>query len=241
LQRVHIAAILGKKTPNAARNWMKALRGLMKFCVEAELIEGHPTEGIKRARTPKTGGFHTWTEPEIAKYEARHPIGTCERLAEALLLYTALGRSDIVRFGPQHVQGSRIELRKTARLTGKTLRIAIHPALAEVIAGTPCNHLTFLVTAYEKPLTAPGFGNWFRECCDAAGLPHCTAHGLRKAMFRRIAKAGGSVHHLKGVGGHASLSELQVYTEDADQARLAQDAMDLVARAFPDKPGTQTG
>src|SRR3954469_4889125 len=146
---------------------MKALRGLMKFCVEAELIEGHPTEGIKRARTPKTGGFHTWTEPEIAKYEARHPIGTCERLGEALLLYTALGRSDIVRFGPQHVQGSRIELRKTARLTGKTLRMASHPALAEVIAGTPCNHLTLLVTAYEKPLTAPGFGNWFRECCDA--------------------------------------------------------------------------
>ena len=200
-----------------------------------------PTADIRRAKAPKTGGFHTWTEAEIAQYEARHRIGTRERLAEALLLYTALRRGDIVRFGPQHVQGSRIELRKTARLTGKTLRVAMHPALVEVIAGMACEHLTYLVTAYGKPFTAAGFGNWFRECCDAAGLPRCTAHGLRKAMFRRIAEAGGSVHHLKGVGGHASLSELQVYTEDADQARLAQDAIDLVARAFPAKAGTQNG
>jgi integrase len=238
LQRAHIAAILGTMKPNAARNWLKTLRGLMEFCIDVGLLGADPTNGIKRARAPKTSGFHSWTEAEIAQYEAHHPVGTRARLAEALLLYTALRRGDIVRIGPQHFRDSRITLRKTARRTGKTLRIAVHPALAEVLAATTCTDLTYLVTAAGAPFTAAGFGNYFRECCDAAGLPHCTAHGLRKAMFRRIAEAGGSVHHLKGVGGHDTLSELQIYTDDADQAYLAQAAIELVATAFPAKTGT---
>jgi hypothetical protein len=40
----------------------------------------------------KTQGFRTWTEEDIAAFEATHPIGTRARLALALLLYTA-GRS----------------------------------------------------------------------------------------------------------------------------------------------------
>jgi integrase len=151
----------------------------------------------------------------------------------ALLLYTALRRGDIVRLGPQHFAGGRITLRKTARRTGKTLLLPVHPALAEILAQTSAGHLTYLVTAAGAPFTPAGFGNWFRQCCNAAGLPHCTAHGLRKAMLRRVAEAGGSTHHLRGLGGHASLSELQLYTADADQARLAQAAIDLVAEAFP--------
>jgi hypothetical protein len=41
--------------------------------------------------------------------------------------------------------------------------------------------MTFLVNEYGKPFTAKGFGAWFRARCDEAGLPRCTAHGLRKA------------------------------------------------------------
>jgi hypothetical protein len=41
--------------------------------------------------------------------------------------------------------------------------------------------MTYLVTEFGKPFTANGFGNWFRDRCDEAGLAHCTAYGLRKA------------------------------------------------------------
>ena len=36
LQRVHIVNLLGSKKPFAARNWLKALRGLMRFLVATE-------------------------------------------------------------------------------------------------------------------------------------------------------------------------------------------------------------
>lgn len=238
LQRPHVAAILGALKPHPARALLKALRGLMQFCLEMELIAIDPTEGIKRAKAPKTGGYHSWTEAEIAQYEAYHPIGSRARLAMALLLYTALRRSDIVRLGPQHCAGNRITIRKTARSTGKTLRIAVHPALAHIIATTPCSDLTYIVTAQGAPFTAAGFGNLFRDYCNAAGLLHCSAHGLKKAALRRAAEAGGTVHHLKALSGNATLGELNTYTDDVDQARLAQDAIRIVAKAFPAKNGT---
>ena len=37
LQRTHVAAIVGKKPPFAARNWLKVLRGLIVFAENAGL------------------------------------------------------------------------------------------------------------------------------------------------------------------------------------------------------------
>lgn len=71
----------------------------------------------------------------------------------------------------------------------------IHPDLQAALDGTPSNHLTFLTTSLGKPFTAAGFTNWFREACNAAGLPKGTsAHGLRKAAARRLAEAGCSAN-----------------------------------------------
>ena len=56
-----------------------------------------------------------------------------------------------------------------------------HPAPTGAIDAAPSDHLTFLTTKGGAAFTPAGFGNWFRECCNDAGLPHCSAHGLRKA------------------------------------------------------------
>ncbi len=105
--------------------------------------------------------------------------------------------------------------------TGTELAIPIHPVLEAIIANTPNEHLTFLTTAFGKPFTAAGFGNWFREMCDAAKLSHCSAHGLRKAAARRLAEAGCSEHEIGAITGHATLREIVRYTKAADQRRLA--------------------
>src|SRR5262245_66667285 len=73
--------------------------------------------------------------------------------------------------------------------------------------------------------TAPGFGNWFREQCDAAGCPDVSAHGLRKATARRLAEIGCTAHQIASITCHASLSEVQRYTKAADRKRMAQEAM----------------
>lgn len=227
MKRAHVAAILARKKPFAVRNWLKTLRGLMAFAVEAGLLREDPTAGIRPARA-RAGTRHTWTEEEIAQYEARHPIGTRPRLAMALMLYTAARRADAVRLGPQHIRGGVLSYRQ--QKTGVVVEMQVHSVLAAALAATPSGHLTFLVTAAGKPFKAAAFGNLFRRWCDEAGLPQCSAHGLRKAQARRLAEAGCSPHMIASITGHKTLGEVARYTEAADRARLARAAIERLER-----------
>jgi len=233
MRQKDVALLLGKQKPWAARNWLKALRGLMAFAVEREIIASDPSAAIKPARA-RAGTIHTWTEGEIAQFEAAHPIGSRPRLAMALLLYTGQRRSDVVRMGPQHVQGGGI-IHVAQQKTGRRLAIPLHPDLRGILAATPTNHLTFLVAGNGKAFSAAGFGNVFREWCDAAGLPQCSSHGLRKAACRRLAEAGCSAPQIAAVSGHRSLSEVQRYIEGAEQAGLAAAAMATIASIRTDR------
>jgi integrase len=239
LERRHVLGMLADKaaTPAAQRNLLRMLRMLLAFAVETGLRADNPAVGIKTS-APKSIGFHTWTEEEIAQFEARHAIGTRARLALALLLYTAQRRADVVRIGRQHVHNG--VLRLTQSKTAAPLVIPVHPELAAIIAATPSDHLTFLVTEYGQPFTPAGFGNWFRDRCNEAGLPReCAAHGLRKAACRRLAEAGASANVIAAISGHRTLREVERYTRAADQARMARAGMDLTIAAFP-ATGTRT-
>ena len=224
----HVVKMLEKKiaTPFAARNWLKTVRAAMQFGVKIGMVKADPTLGIKPTKA-KTDGFRTWNEGDIAAFEARHPIGTKERLALALLLYTVQRRGDVVRMGRQHVRDGMIAVRQNK--TGTMLSIPVHPDLRVVLDATPSNHLTFLTTSFGKPFVAAGFTNWFREACNEAGLPRGTsAHGLRKAGCRRLAEAGCSANVIASISGHASLGEVARYTKAADQARMAKDGMAML-------------
>jgi integrase len=108
--------------------------------------------------------------------------------------------------------------------------IPVHPDLAAAIEATPSNNLTFLVTEYGKPFSVAGFGNRFREWCDQAGLPHCSAHGLRKATAARLAERGASPHEIMAITGHQTLQEVERYTRAAQRAGLADSAMERLRK-----------
>jgi integrase len=214
------------KTPAAANHWLLRLRVLMQFAIEEGYRADDPTVGVNFLdHTAKH--FHTWTEDEIGQFEAKHEVGTKARLAMALMLYVSGRRSDAVKLGPQHVKNGFLTYtqQKNRKRNPVTLTVPVHPELSRIIAATPSGHLTFLTTAYGKPRTAKGFGNWFREQCDVAGLPHCSAHGLRRACARRLAEAGCSEKLIASITGHRDLRQVTDYTKDADQKRMASKAM----------------
>jgi integrase len=224
MPRKFIAALLDAMEPTAAKNWLKAIRALCRHCVELELIEDDPTLGIK-LRPMKRDGFHTWTEEELAQLEAAHPIGSRERLAYGLGLYTGQRRGDVIRMGRQHVRGDVLHVKQ--QKTGAELAIPIHPELRTLLDLVPSTQLTFVQTLRGKPFPPQGFSQWFAKACDAAGLSsECTFHGLRKACCRRLAELGCTVHEIAAISGHASLSEVERYTKAADQLKLARAAME---------------
>jgi integrase len=190
--------LLDAKPPHAARSWLVTLRSLCRFPIKRGLLRNDPTANIKQ-RSVKGDGFHTWTDGEIAQFEAHHPIGTKPRLALALLLYPTQRRSDVVRMGRQHIRetpdGPALYVKQ--QKTGVELLLPIYPGLQTVLDATSSEHLTFLTTETGKPYDGNYFSASFRGWCDEAGLPkHCSAHGLRKAACRRLAEAGCSANEI---------------------------------------------
>lgn len=237
LERRHIEKIVSNRaaTPAAANNLLRLLRTLMQFAVTSGVRRDDPTQGIKTLRM-NSEGFHTWTEADIAAFEAKHAIGTRARLSLALLLYTAQRRSDVVKMGRQHIRESVLTIKQ--QKTGTEVVVPVHEELQRIIDASASGQLTFLVTKTGKPFTAAGFGNLFREWCDEAGLSKgCAAHGLRKAASRRLAEAGCTAHEIMAITGHKTLKEVTRYTAAADRKRLAEQGMAKIRnRTLSGKP-----
>jgi len=220
--------MLAKKiaAPHAARNFLKALRGLMATAIPVGL-----------RTTTRLLGFRTWTEEEIAQFEAAHPVGSRARLAFGLLLYAAHRRGDVVPMGRQDIQDGFIRVRR--QKTGAITEIPVLPELQEILSAHPVDNKTLLMTSGGKPFTAAGFTGWFRDRCRETGLPlGLSAQGLRKAACRQFAEANCTVDQIAAFSGHASLKEVQRYTKAADQKRLAVAAMEARAK---NKGRTKTG
>lgn len=209
-------------TEEPANMLLKVLRSVMRLATEHGLIRTNPTYGVQRFQR-KTVGFHTWTDEEIAKFEARWPVGSKQRLGFDLLLYTAQRSGDVREMTVAQIAGDRVVVRQNK--TGQLVDIPQHPRLHASLAAATIGHLVILTTRYGKPYSEKGFGQWIKKAAKAAGLPHCSAHGLRKAAARRLAEAGCSPHEIMAITGHTTLKEVERYTREANRRGLADDAM----------------
>jgi integrase len=225
----HIDDIIGAKseTPEAANNLLKVLRVMLDYAVRLEMIDRNPAAVINRY--PSRGeGIHTWTEEEIKQFQLHHALGSRARLALELLLNTGQRKGDVVRMGWQQVHGDEIDVRQ--QKTNTPLLIPMHPELIRALAAVPRTNMTFLITQRGAAFTAAGFGNWFRDRCDEAGLPQCSAHGLRHAQVTRLVNAGCSNDQIKAITGHRSDSSLAVYKRAGNQRLLARQALAMQLR-----------
>ena len=145
LQRKHIQQIIGDKsdTPQGANNLLKALRVILAYAVDQEMITSNPAVGVKKYKA-QGDGYHSWSEAEIAQFESQHPVGTKARLAMVLGLYTAQRKGDVIKMGRQHITGDSIAVRQEK--TGTPLILPMHPELKATLASVPRNNMTFLMT-----------------------------------------------------------------------------------------------
>lgn len=227
LEPRHVAEMLAEMLPyrTSANMLRKRLRALLQFAIREGLADRNPVLATKPYKVESTG-FHTWSEDEIAQFEARHPVGSKARLALDLMLWTGQRGGDARIMGAGHVRGKRLVV--TQEKTGATVSLPILPALARSIMATKSSALVFLLSDHGKPYSPKGFGNKIRQWCDEAGLPNCSAHGLRKAAARRFAEAGCSNQQIKSWTGHTTDSEVARYTAAADQEALSDRAAEML-------------
>jgi integrase len=224
MPRAKVAAYIheiGAKRPGMGNLTRKVLRRLLAHAVRLGYRNDNP---ITEIDTYKLGTRHTWTDIELATFEARWPLGTRERLAYALLLHTAQRCGDVAKMRRADIAGGMIAV--VQQKTGTALSIPIHPELTAALRAGPANGLNLIGATDGRPITSANLTDLIKRAGAAAGLPaHCLPHGLRKAQMRRLAESGASTKQIAAVSGHKTLQEVERYTAAADQRRLSKSAI----------------
>ena len=223
MSRQNVQQVVAKRaaTPGAANDVLKKLKILIHFAIDNGWRKDDPAVRIKKFAA---GEFHTWTDGEIKVFEEAWPLGTRERSAFALLLYTGQRASDVAKMSAADVEGDGIWVMQVK--TKAKLLIPMHPALQAALGVAKVRDGSLLKTGAGEPFTAKGFSNFMADRIAEARLPdRCVTHGLRKAAARRLAEAGCSANEIAAITGHAKLEEVARYTKAAEQKRLARAAI----------------
>src|SRR5262245_21934076 len=214
-----------------------ALRAMFAWAVSVGRIIGNPASKIEPLGQ-ESEGYHVWTDEEVAQFLAKWEIGSRPYLAFMLLRHTAARRSDLIKFGGPaapvrngvlHFNEQKFAASKVKRII-KPRAIKIRPALQAAIDATEGakDPGPFLKTEKGTAFTAASFTHQFGVWCEQAGLPHCTAHGVRKWVATKIAEKGGSEHTIAAVLGHTSTKNVGIYTRKFRQAERFEAGMDAL-------------
>lgn len=232
LRTKHIIDLIAEKAeeaPAGAKVTLTALRSFCGYAVSVELLKSNPTIGVKAPKL-RSEQHHAWTEDEIAQYRDRWPDRqTLSRRAMELHLLTGQRAGDVILMGWQHIGRDGL-IRITQEKTGEAVAIPIGPDLQRVLDALSRTNLTFVVSKTGRPFKSVNYyDRYFREWCDAAGLPkRCTSHGLRYAMVRRLVEAGKTPWEIAAITGHCDLRMIQHYARQHDKERLAHQAIAAV-------------
>ncbi len=230
LEMRHLESIIAKKcdTPAAANQLLKRVKQVLDFGVKHGWIKTNPAKSVDKIKY-SAKPIHTWTEEQAAQFVKRHPPGSMAYLAFVIMSCTGVRRSDLIALGKSNVRGDRIVIESIEK-NDEQLNVPIHPLLATELSRIR-GRFMFMVTEYGKPFaSSASFGNWFRDRCNEAGLPDCSAHGLRKLIATRLAEAGASENAISAILAWRDNRQASHYTKAANKKKLADIGMQQLAK-----------
>lgn len=224
-QRIQRVMNAMRHKPHAATRLRKLLAQLFTVARRERIVPG-AFDPVKDTRPPKaeTEGYHRWSEAELAQFEAKHPLGTKPRLAFAVLLYGAQRSGDVRFLTRKAIEDGRVRLKQSK--TSNAVSVPIVAPLREALDAGPLGELLVLESNRGAAFTAKGFYNMVKRACIAADLPHCSAHGLRKAAAARLKARGVRDEDGMAITGHKTLREYLRYAGDTGNEERADRAME---------------
>ena len=215
----HIAELA--KTPASANNLRKALKRLFDYAVKLGWLTTNPATLTDSFNTGP--GFHKWTDEEIARFRAYHPIGTVARAVLEIALNTAARRCNLANIERDHLRDGRWYIQHV-KGTNET-SVVLTKETRAAIEALPETHSRFLIVNQRgDPYTTESLGNRFRKWANEADCPG-SLHGLRKAISRQLAESGATDAEGRSITGHKKNATFAHYAAKADRKRLADTAM----------------
>lgn len=217
---------IGADRPALANLTTSVMRKVFAHAVKLKWRHSNPFAGIERY---ETGEHRSWTDAELAAFEKRWKLGTRERVAFDLLLYTAQRIGDVAKMRRADIHKGRIHV--VQEKTGAQVRIPIHADLQKSLNAYGIRGLHLVGRVDGKQMGDENLSKLLTRAIAKAGLPaDCVPHGLRKTALKIIAENGASAKMIAAISGHKTLKEVERYTEAASQEVLADAAMKAMKR-----------
>lgn len=207
--------------PGKCRRAILVLSCILRYAYDRGWVEYNHCHGLKGL--PKKVGIRAWTEDEFALF-----TNTCSknlRLAAYLALYTGQRRGDLVKMKWGDIEDGMIKVRQ--QKTETWVWIPIHKALQVELDKVKRKTKTILRNRYGDPWVADSLTAAFTRHASIIGIGGVSLHGLRKTAASALAEAGCTVHQIAAITGHRSLRMVEHYTKDAQQKKLAREAISI--------------
>lgn len=215
-------AIAETRGRGAAAAFGRVTGALFAWALDRGWVDVNPAA---RLRSLPGGHLPAWSEPQIAIALAGLPEEL--RRVVVLAVHTGQRRGDLIRLTWSAYDGTALRLRQ--QKTGRALVVPAHADLRAELDRWKAERAGSVLILHSPRCAGWTDQHLSREMGKALvklGLPSgLNVHGCRKAAARRLAEAGCSASEIAAITGHASLSMVQLYTNSADQERLATSAV----------------
>jgi len=206
-------------TPGKCRVAMSALRAVFEYACNRGVLENNPIAKIRGM--PKSKPIPRWTADEVNLFIETAPYYL--KRSVMLALYTGQRASDLVAMQACDYDGKGITVLQ--KKTGKELYIPAHPRLKEVLDET-VQSIPFLIwNRHGQKWSAHALSIAIKRHAEKVGLSNRSVHGIRKSTASHLAEIGATVSQIAAITGQ-SLKEVERYTRQADQKKMAQQAME---------------
>jgi integrase len=231
-----------RETVHMANAWLTTVSNMFDWAMQEQTdpatgrpfrLDSNPCEFVKRFQPPKKDdldaeedGHPTFTDEDLAAFEAAYPHGTLGRLIYEVLLCTGLRVGDAAHVGRQHVKDGVLRLKTEKTRTPVALRVLrrLEHALAVGPKGLD-TELAWITKKNGKAMDKNDLGRVFGEACRKIGLKR-SAHGMRKAAARRYIEAGARPEQLKAIFGWTTSAMVDKYTKMFNREKVSLRAMD---------------
>jgi integrase len=234
--RTYLHKVAEHNRPTVARTQLILLSNLWQFAMRFDEFDPdaqtNPFVGIGQAAFYTVEQEHEpWPEDVIERF-----LASCDEnlyFAFYLLLCTGQRVSDICAMKWSQYDGTRIALTQIkTKKSNDPMRIRVPDVLKVLLDRRERVHEHILTHKWDRPYTRDSLGHRIKEVLIANGDGDYTVRGLRKNAGIMLAENGATVPMIMAALGHKSPKLALYYTRLADQAKLSDQAAEVVNMVF---------
>jgi len=217
-----------KRTPASADSTVEAIRVMYAWAIDFGHAPENPAIGVK-AIDKGRGGSKPWTVADLYTFTKRYPKGTNAHVALSVMLFTGARVGDLCHLGVENEvkrDGVTFVEFQPKKKGSAFVSVPLLPQLREATRAPKVVGNTYVLTDRGKPFATPGSASAsFKNWCVNAGLPHLSAHGVRKSLTHLLIELGVGEYAIMAILGHTQTKTTAVYTKEYRRRERAVEAM----------------